>query len=439
MISAQIVDLSSHTTKYASPITQKVFADMRKVGKGFFGVDTPLFKGMLVPQQAADDVADVVADDVDVVADADAEPTPPSPTPTTTLLPPQQEDKIAQAIKITRLKQMVRRLEKKNKLNVSGLKRLRKGGIIAKLDTDEDVTLKEVVVEAEKNAEVAKKDVDAQGRQEDATRRRKGVVIKDPKETSTPSIIVHFELKSKDKGKGIMVEELKPLKKQAHIEQDEAYARKPIFEKLFNLIVGFLEKGKKELEEEASKALKRKSESLDQQAAKKQKLDEEVEELKTHLQIVSNDEDDVDTEATPLALKLFLSFISLLRNFDREDLEMLWQIVQERFASSKPKNFSDNFLLNSLKTMFEKPNVETHTWKNQRGSYGLAKVKGAGSISHCYEDLNVCFEVDVVEDFKEYTLRDYYCWLKTYCCWYKLKLLDNAAEEVKTVRRKYCY
>nr|GEV30590.1 hypothetical protein [Tanacetum cinerariifolium] len=36
--------------------------------------------------------------------------------------------------------------------------------------------------------------------------------------------------------------------------------------------------------------------------------------------------------------------------------------------------------------------------------------------------------VDVVEDFKEYTLRDYYCWLKTYCCWYKLKLLDNAAD-----------
>nr|GEX56965.1 hypothetical protein [Tanacetum cinerariifolium] len=38
------------------------------------------------------------------------------------------------------------------------------------------------------------------------------------------------------------------------------------------------------------------------------------------------------------------------------------------------------------------------------------------------------FEVDAVEDFKEYTLRDYYCWLKTYCCWYKLKLLDNVAD-----------
>nr|GEW18709.1 ribonuclease H-like domain-containing protein [Tanacetum cinerariifolium] len=36
------------------------------------------------------------------------------------------------------------------------------------------------------------------------------------------------------------------------------------------------------------------------------------------------------------------------------------------------------------------------------------------------------FGVNVVEDFKEYTLKDYYCWLKTYYCWYKLKLLDDA-------------
>nr|GEU43315.1 reverse transcriptase domain-containing protein [Tanacetum cinerariifolium] len=45
--------------------------------------------------------------------------------------------------------------------------------------------------------------------------------------------------------------------------------------------------------------------------------------------------------------------------------------------------------------------------------------------------LTICpnsFGVDAVEDFKEYTLRDYYCWLKTYCCLYKLKLLDDAAD-----------
>nr|GFA62466.1 hypothetical protein [Tanacetum cinerariifolium] len=48
-----------------------------------------------------------------------------------------------------------------------------------------------------------------------AARRRKGVVIRNPKETVTPSIIVHSEPKSNDKGKGILVEEPKPLKKQA--------------------------------------------------------------------------------------------------------------------------------------------------------------------------------------------------------------------------------
>nr|GEV09036.1 hypothetical protein [Tanacetum cinerariifolium] len=45
------------------------------------------------------------------------------------------------------------------------------------------------------------------------------------------------------------------------------------------------------MEEEDSKALKRTSESQAKKAAKKQKLDEEVAELKRHLQIVPNDED----------------------------------------------------------------------------------------------------------------------------------------------------
>nr|GFD34962.1 hypothetical protein [Tanacetum cinerariifolium] len=79
----------------------------------------------------------------------------------------------------------------------------------------------------------------------------------------------------------------KPLKKQAQIEQDETYARE--LEAELNANINWNEvieqKGAEQLEEEASKALKRKSESSEEQAAKKQKLDEEVEELKTHLQI----------------------------------------------------------------------------------------------------------------------------------------------------------
>nr|GEZ47763.1 zinc finger, CCHC-type, retrotransposon Gag domain protein [Tanacetum cinerariifolium] len=65
-----------------------VFANMRRVGKGFFGVDTPLFEGMIVAQQA-DDVADEGDAGVDVdVVPAAAEPFIPSPTPTTQPPPP---------------------------------------------------------------------------------------------------------------------------------------------------------------------------------------------------------------------------------------------------------------------------------------------------------------------------------------------------------------
>nr|GEZ34339.1 hypothetical protein [Tanacetum cinerariifolium] len=89
MIRAQVGDLSSYSTKYSFPaLTQKVFANMKRVGKGFSRVDTPLFEGMIVAQQdndvAAKGVVSVVVDDVPV---AD-EPSIPSPTPTTQPPPP---------------------------------------------------------------------------------------------------------------------------------------------------------------------------------------------------------------------------------------------------------------------------------------------------------------------------------------------------------------
>nr|GFD61290.1 hypothetical protein [Tanacetum cinerariifolium] len=45
------------------------------------------------------------------------------------------------------------------------------------------------------------------------------------------------------------------------------------------------------------------NESQAEKAAKKQKMDEDVEELRKHLHIVPNDDNDVYTEATPLSLK----------------------------------------------------------------------------------------------------------------------------------------
>nr|GEV60105.1 putative ribonuclease H-like domain-containing protein [Tanacetum cinerariifolium] len=404
------------------------------VGKGFSKVDTPLFEGMIMAQQV-DDIADegaasVAVDDVPTAAD---ELTIPLPTPTTQPPPPSQD-----------IPSISQKLERRNKLKVSKLRSLKRvgtaqrvdtsddtvmddvskqGRIIASMDANVDVTLKDVADIAKKvvvDVEIEEIEVVTTAKlmtkmvtitvddtpitaAYSAARRRKGVVIRDPEETTTPSIIIHSKSKSKDKWKWILVEEPKPLKKQAKIEQDEAYATenmvgfkmdyfkgmkyddiRPIFEKYFNSNVAFLEKTKEQTEEEDSRALKRTNESQAEKAAKKKKLDEEVVELKRQLQIVLNDEDDVYTKATHLARKvpvvdygiytennkpyykiiratgspqLFLSFISILRNFDREDLEVLWQLVKERFASSKTKNFSNEFLLTTLAYMFEKPDV----------------------------------------------------------------------------------
>nr|GEU55425.1 hypothetical protein [Tanacetum cinerariifolium] len=271
--------------------------------KGFSGVDTPLFDGMLVQQQAQDveDATEDKNDDNETCATL------------TKKVANLEQDKVAQAIEITKLKQRVRR-------------------------------------------------------------RIRGVIIQDPKEAATASVIMHLEANSKGKGKGILVEKPKSLKRQAQIKQDEAFAKeleaelnaninwndvvdqlkrkerqdnivmryqalkrkpvteaqarknmmvylknmvgfkmyffrrmtyndiRPIFEKHYNLNQAFLERVKEEVicQEEGSK---RKDDSLEQRADKKQKIDEETEELKTHLQIIPND-DDVYIEATPLASKV---------------------------------------------------------------------------------------------------------------------------------------
>nr|GFD55802.1 hypothetical protein [Tanacetum cinerariifolium] len=47
----------------------------------------------------------------------------------------------------------------------------------------------------------------------------------DPEETAATLVIMHSKVQSKDKGKGILIEEPKPLKGQAQIDMDEAFAR----------------------------------------------------------------------------------------------------------------------------------------------------------------------------------------------------------------------
>nr|GEU51778.1 putative reverse transcriptase domain-containing protein [Tanacetum cinerariifolium] len=460
MISKQVGDLSTHTTKYSSPaLTQKVFANIRRVGKGFSGVDKPLFEGMLVVKEAGEGDADEVhvkdvnaagvaaegvvsaADDV-VPTDVD-EPSIPSPTPPTPPPQPSQYqpstsqdaeifmnllqnlmdtcttltrrvghlelDKIAQALEITKLKQRVKKLERRNKRKVLKLRRLKRvgsaqridtsddtvmddvskqGGIIANIDADEDVVLEDAKdVAVENSADIITEVVTATG--DTITAASTTITVADvPLPAATIAVAPILTAAPK---------EPKPLKKQAQIEQDEKYAReleaelnknidwdeviyhvskkqkednavkryqalkrkpqteaqarknmmiylrnvvcfkmdyfkgmtyddmRPIFEKHFDSNVAFLQKTKEQMDEEDTRALKRINESQEDKAAKK------------------------------------------------EDLEVLWQLVKERLATTKPKNFSDDFLLFTLGAMFEKPDIQGQIWKNQRSVHGQAK------------------------------------------------------------------
>nr|GEX37047.1 hypothetical protein [Tanacetum cinerariifolium] len=58
------------------------------------------------------------------------------------------------------------------------------------------------------------------------------------------------------------------------------------------------------MEEEESRALQTINETPTEKAAKKRKLNEKVEDLKRHLEIVPNEDDDEYPEATPLPLNM---------------------------------------------------------------------------------------------------------------------------------------
>nr|GEX27727.1 hypothetical protein [Tanacetum cinerariifolium] len=168
------------------------------------------------------------------------------------------------------------------------------------------------------------------------TRRRKGVIIRDPEEELYSKTPVETP-KLKDKGKGILVETPKPMKKKDQIELDTEYVRK--FQEEINR-----DEFNKDIDWDAA---------MDHKAAKRRKLSEEAQEaedLRKRLEVVDDEDDDVFIKATPLTRKvpvvdyqivlidnkprfkiikadethqLNISFTTLLKNFDREDQENL--------------------------------------------------------------------------------------------------------------------
>nr|GEY23030.1 putative ribonuclease H-like domain-containing protein [Tanacetum cinerariifolium] len=406
-----ILNLSLHLLSPLRIVTllSSILKNLKTLAKGFYPPSLYFLsynwktKGMLVgvireqgaaEKQVQDDVDDAVAqgDDTAVPGDDVHEPSIPSPTPSTP--PPQQSQDLPSTSQRIYSSDDTKMEDASNQ-----------GRMIDELDRDEGVALMD-----DKEKEKKAKEAQVLSMHEDepevqevvdvvttanlitevVTAANTTIVAAEPQVPATTITAVL----SKDKGKGIIVEEPKLLKKKQQVEIDEEYARK-LHEELnkdidWNVAIDHVKQKAKEnpyvqryqLEEEENRAIESINETPAQKAAKRRKLNEEVKDLKQHLEIVPDKDDDVYTEATLLARKvpvvdyeiihfnnkphykiiraygthqLYVSFITLLKNFDREDLESLWSIVKERFSTSKPNNFSDDFLLTTLGAMFERP------------------------------------------------------------------------------------
>nr|GEV90802.1 hypothetical protein [Tanacetum cinerariifolium] len=137
------VDSPSKFSIYTSPgLTQKVFANIRRVGKGFSGVETPLFASMLVqPQSQAEEE---VKEQLTTTFES-------SMSLLTTLMETcatlsqkvteLEQDKHSQDLEILQLKNRVKKLEKKKKSKSLGFKRLRRVGIAQRVESSTDIVL----------------------------------------------------------------------------------------------------------------------------------------------------------------------------------------------------------------------------------------------------------------------------------------------------------
>nr|GEV51584.1 hypothetical protein [Tanacetum cinerariifolium] len=239
-------------------------------------------------------------------------------------------------------------------------------------------------------------------------RKRRGVIIQDPEETTTTIVTVQLKVQAKDKGKAILIEEPKPLKRQVQIDLDEEVARQVEAELNtdinWNAVIEQVKRSER-LTYAVMKyqALKRKP--LTEAQAKRNMIvylksmagykmnyfkgmsyDEIRPIFEKHYNynqaflneiVPDDDDDDVYGDATPLALKIPIVDYKIYTEKNRPYFKIIRADGnhRERFEKTEPKNYTDDYLLNTLKIMFEKPNVEANVWKDQKGKYGLENVK----------------------------------------------------------------
>nr|GEW81965.1 retrovirus-related Pol polyprotein from transposon TNT 1-94 [Tanacetum cinerariifolium] len=171
-------------------------------------------------------------------------------------------------------------------------------------------------------------------------RKRRGVIIQDPEETTTTST-VQPKVQAKDKGKAILIEEPKPLKRkpltQAQARRNMIVYLKniagfkmdyfkgmtydeiiPLFEKHYNYNQAFLDVVNKGVKVSDTK-VSSKREDATPLASKIPIIDYKIhtEGNRSYFKIIRADGNHM----------LFISLNTMLKNFDREDLESPWIII----------------------------------------------------------------------------------------------------------------
>ncbi|GKC59870.1 hypothetical protein Tco_1087468 [Tanacetum coccineum] len=122
-----------------------------------------------------------------------------------------------------------------------------------------------------------------------------------------------------------------------------------------------MEESSKKVEVMEESSSKRAGSELEQENAKKQKVDDDQEatKLKELIKIVP-DEEEVAVDAIPLATK---PPSIMFKSFDREDLETLWKLVKAKHGYTRTEDGCERILYGDLKTMFEH-HVEDVVWRN---------------------------------------------------------------------------
>ncbi|GJU14218.1 hypothetical protein Tco_1136614 [Tanacetum coccineum] len=394
----QLEGMSSHKRIYVTPFhTKKIFPNMRRKGKDFSGRVTPLFPTMVV--QAQEEMGEVPVKEVSVVGNVNT-----ASIATTVSAATITEDEITLAQALAELKSVKPKVTTATTTTTKGI--LLQDPSESITTTTTTIPLKDkgkgIMVEAplqmkkkdqisfdEQEAirlqakfdEEAKIKTDYELAQRLQAEEQEELTI-DEKATLFQQLLEkrrkHFAAKraeekrnrppTRAQQRSIMCTYLKNMSgwKPKDLTSKSFANIQELFDKAFkrmNTFVDFRIELVEEIAQESSS--KRAKDELEQENAKKQKVDDDQEatKLKELIKIVP-DEEEVAVDAIPLATKppsivdckivkegkisyyqiiradgsskRYSAFIQMLRSFDREDLETLWKLVKAKHGYTRP-------------------------------------------------------------------------------------------------------